>query len=237
MNERLRRLPTYPMVQLEQRKDALRARGVPIFDFGTGDPTEPTPSAIRAAFERGMPAVSQYPRIDGLSPMRRAAAGYLQRRFGVEIDPDRELLPTQGSKEAIFHLPMLLLDPTTARNRVVYGTPAYPVFELGALFAQAEPHEIVLHPGNRYLLDPDEVGAEVLDRTGVVFLNYPHNRPASACPASCTRAGSRRGRGTASCWSATSATPTSTSATPRGRCSSSAARAAWSCTRCRSARA
>ena len=167
MNPRLRALPTYPMVRLDQLKAQVEARGVPVLDFGTGDPREPTPAAIRAAFRDGMPEVSQYPKVTGLAGMRRAAAGYLRRRFGIEVDPDVELLPTQGSKEAIFHLPMVLVDPSQDCRTVVYGVPAYPVFEIGSLFAEADVHEVVLHPGNSYLLDPDEVGEEVLARTAV----------------------------------------------------------------------
>src|SRR5687768_5579611 len=110
MNERLRKLQTYPMVQLERQKAEVEARGQKVWDFGTGDPREPTPEFVRAAFQGGMPAVSQYPKVTGLPGMRRAAAAYLQRRFAVAIDPDEELLPTQGSKEAVFHLPMTLVE-------------------------------------------------------------------------------------------------------------------------------
>ncbi len=184
MNDRLRALPTYPMVRLEQRKDELRARGVEIFDFGTGDPIEPTPPVIRAAMRDGVPEISQYPPVAGTAGMRRAAAEYLRQRFDVTLDPDRELLPTQGSKEAIFHLPMVVLDPSTPVDTVVYGVPAYPVFEIGALFAQARTHEVVLHRGNDYLLTPDEVGGDVLDRTALVFLNYPHNPTGQLMPPS-----------------------------------------------------
>lgn len=175
MNERLRNLPTYPMVRLDRLKAEIQAQGMAVHDFGTGDPREPTPAFIRDAFSRGMPEVSQYPKVDGLPGMRRAAAGYMERRFGVRLDPDREILPTQGSKEAVFHLPMVLVEPTTARRTVVYGVPAYPVFEIGSLFAEAEVHEMPLHPDNRYLMDPDELTAEQLNSTAVVFLNYPHN--------------------------------------------------------------
>ncbi len=183
MNERLRNLPTYPMVRLDALKAEVEARGQTVHDFGTGDPVEPTPGFIREAFMAGMPAVSQYPKVVGLPGMRRAAAGYLQRRFGVEVDPDRELLPTQGSKEAVFHLPMVLLEPGSSRNVVVYGVPAYPVFEIGALFAEAEVHEVALGPDNRYLMDPDAIPSDVLARAAVVFLNYPHNPTGQLMPA------------------------------------------------------
>lgn len=175
MNPRLRNLPSYPMVELEERKAAIRRRGGRVFDFGTGDPIEPTPDVIREAFLRGTPRVSQYPPVAGQPGMRRAAAGYVSRRFGVRLDPDREILPTQGSKEAIFHLPMVLVDHPSERRIVVYGVPAYPVFEIGALFAEAEPFEVPLGAANGYLMDPVAIPEDVLARTAVVFLNYPHN--------------------------------------------------------------
>ena len=183
MNQRLRNLQTYPMLKLEQRKQELLARGARIFDFGTGDPKEPTPAAIRAAFQHSVPEVSQYPSVSGKPAMRRAAAGYLRRRFGVSIDPDRELLPTQGSKEAIFHLPMTFVEIPSEKDLVVYGVPAYPVFEIGALFAEAWTYELHLHAGNHYLMDPDDLPEDAKRRAALVFLNYPHNPTGQELPA------------------------------------------------------
>ncbi|MCC6672367.1 MAG: succinyldiaminopimelate transaminase [Planctomycetes bacterium] len=183
MNQRLRSLQTYPMVKLDQRKAELQARGIEVHDFGTGDPREPTPAAIREAFRAAAPAVSQYPPVAGRAPMRKAAAGYVQRRFGVTLDPDLEILPTQGAKEAIFHLPMVLVEIPSEKDLVVYGVPAYPVFEIGALFAEAWTYEVPLHAGNRYLMDPDDLPRDALRRARVVFLNYPHNPTGQCLPA------------------------------------------------------
>src|SRR5262249_52702996 len=159
------------------------ARGPGIFDFGTGDPKAPTPPAIRDAFLRGPPEVSQYPAVAGKPEMRRAAASYLQRRFGVTIDPDKELLPTQGSKEAIFHLPMTFVEIPSDKDLVVYGVPAYPVFEIGALFAEAWTYEMPLSAQNRSLMDPDSLPEQTKKRAAIVFLNYPHNPTGQELPA------------------------------------------------------
>ena len=121
MNPRIRNLQTYPMVRLDQLKAEVLARGQRVHDFGTGDPREPTPAFIREALRDAVPEVSQYPKVVGTAPMRQAAAGYLERRFGEVLDPDSQILPTQGSKEAIFHLPMVFCDPSSARNVIVYG--------------------------------------------------------------------------------------------------------------------
>ncbi|MFN0060049.1 MAG: succinyldiaminopimelate transaminase [Planctomycetota bacterium] len=183
VNDELLNLKPYPTVTLDRRKDELAREGRTIFDFGTGDPRESTPAAIRAAFVRGVPEVSQYPTVAGWPSMRSAAGDYMARRFGVKLDPQREVLPTQGSKEAIFHLPLVFVHAARARRLVVYGTPAYPVFEIGALFAEARTHALELNVANEYLLTPDLVGADRLAETAIVFLNYPHNPTGQTMPA------------------------------------------------------
>lgn len=182
MNPRIKSLETYPMVRLDQLKEQVLARGQRVFDFGTGDPREPTAPFIQEALKAAVPDVSQYPKVAGVAAMREAAAGYLGRRFHLDVDPETEILPTQGSKEGIFHLPMVLVEPGGERNLVVYGEPAYPVFEIGALFAEAETHAVNLNPTNRYLLDPEAIGAGVLERAALVFLNYPHNPTGQLMP-------------------------------------------------------
>lgn len=183
MNPRIANLATYPMVRLDQLKAEAQSKGLEIYDFGTGDPREPTPPAIREACREGLAEVSQYPKVTGLPEMRAAAAGYLSRRFGLSVDPETELLPTQGSKEAIFHLPLVFVDHPGERQLVVYGEPAYPVFEIGGLFAEAQPHPVALHAANSYLMDPEAIGAEVLGKAAIVFLNYPHNPTGQLMPA------------------------------------------------------
>lgn len=180
MNPELRALRPYPMAELQRRKEALRARGVDLIDFGTGDPIEPTPPAIRAALVDAVPAVSQYPSVAGTPVLRRAVAGYLQRRFGVALDPERAILPSAGSKEAIFHLPLALLDPASARDTVIYGTPAYPVYQTGALFAGGRAHAVTLQRGSGFRLDLTALPTSLLDRCALAWINYPHN-PTGAC--------------------------------------------------------
>ncbi|MBX3464445.1 MAG: aminotransferase class I/II-fold pyridoxal phosphate-dependent enzyme [Planctomycetes bacterium] len=175
MNDRLRRLPTYPMEQLAGWKRDLEARGQRVFDFGTGDPREPTPAILRQALAAAIEPVSQYPPTAGTAALRAAVAGYLQRRFGQTVDPATEVLATFGSKEALFHLPMTFVQVPSEKDLVLYGEPAYPVYEIGALFAEAWTYAVPLSLSNGYAMDPDLVPAPVLRRAAVVFLNYPHN--------------------------------------------------------------
>ncbi|GAC1594702.1 MAG: hypothetical protein NVS4B10_02590 [Myxococcales bacterium] len=100
MNPLLPKLQGYMQERLNAVRDAALKTGAPVYDFGIGDPREPTPAFIREAFRAAVPEVSQYPSIAGIAPLRRAIAGYLQRRFALSLDPDREILPCAGAKEA-----------------------------------------------------------------------------------------------------------------------------------------
>src|ERR671939_1573774 len=97
---------TYFSVVLDQAKEDLARRGLPIFDFGVGAPIEPTPPFIRQALIDALGPVSQYPTIVGQRRLRQAIAGWAERRLGVSLDPDTQVIPAAGSKEAIFHLPL-----------------------------------------------------------------------------------------------------------------------------------
>jgi len=180
MNPALRALKPYPMAQLQQRKQALAQQGRHIFDFGTGDPVEPTPAFIPEALRQAVPAVSQYPSVAGTPDLRQAVCGYLQRRFSVNLDTNTQILPSAGSKEAIFHLGLAFLDPASARNTIIFGSPGYPVYQSSALFAGGRVHEVVLQREHGYRLDLAALPQDVLDRTAIAWINYPHN-PTGAC--------------------------------------------------------
>ncbi|TVR42101.1 MAG: succinyldiaminopimelate transaminase [Planctomycetota bacterium] len=175
MNPALRMLKPYPMVELQRRKQKLREAGGELFDFGTGDPVEPTPPAIRQALIDAIPEVSQYPTVAGTPALRQAIAAYLQRRFNVSLDPDSAVIPSAGSKEAIFHLPLAFLDPSSSKDTVIYGTPGYPVYEAGTLFAGGRCHPVVLRAESGFRLDLAGLPAELLDRSAIAWINYPHN--------------------------------------------------------------
>jgi acetylornithine aminotransferase len=169
------------MVELDERRRALAAGGKRLFDFGLGDPREPTPEFVREALRGGVPAVSQYPSAFGSIALRRAAASYLRRRFGVTVDPESQVLACAGAKEAIFHLPLAFAgDP--ARRKVVIPDPGYPTYEVGARFAGLEPVLVPLRARRRFLLDPEDVGEEILRETLVFWVSYPHNPTGAVAP-------------------------------------------------------
>src|SRR5258707_3630554 len=128
----LAQMASYPFVRLEEARRALVAQGVEVIDFGKGDPNEPTDPMIRKALVDAVPERAPYPLAAGLPELREAAAGWGARRFGVELDPDTELIPTYGSKEAIFSLAPGLVDPHSPKRVVGFGEPAYPAYQRGA---------------------------------------------------------------------------------------------------------
>jgi succinyldiaminopimelate transaminase len=165
----------YFTLALDQAKEELARRGAEIFDFGVGDPIEPTPEFIRQALIEALDPVSQYPTIVGRRQLREAVAGWARRRLGVTLDPETQVLPAAGSKEAIFHLPLALLGPDERRRRVVYPTPSYPVYEGSARYAHAIPQPVRLRKENGFRLDLAELPEQVLAETRIAWLNYPHN--------------------------------------------------------------
>jgi LL-diaminopimelate aminotransferase len=178
----LRSLPEYPIVRVERAKAARIAEGLEVFDFGTGDPTDPTPEFVQEALKEGLPPVCRYPNPRGTPELRQAAAGYLQRRYGVAVDPETEVIATRGSKEAIFHLPFAFLDVPAGRDTVVYPSPGYTVYASGTRFAGGRAHGVALTPSNDFLLEPADLPPEVRERLAVLWINYPHNPSGAFAP-------------------------------------------------------
>jgi succinyldiaminopimelate transaminase len=177
-------MATYPFVRLEEARRRLVAQGVDVIDLGKGDPNEPTDRIIRQALVDALPERSPYPLAQGLPELRAAVAAWCERRFGVSLDPDTEIVPTYGSKEAIFSLAQVLVDPHSDKRLVVFGEPAYPVYARGALFAGAEVHTLPLLRENGFLPDLDAVEGDTWRRTAIVWVNYPNNPTGALAPLS-----------------------------------------------------
>ena len=177
-------MATYPFVRLEEARRRLVADGVDVIDFGKGDPNEPTDPIIREALVAALPERSPYPLAQGLPELREAVAGWCARRFGVALDPDTEIVPTYGSKEAIFSLAQVLVDPRSERRLVLWGEPAYPVYERGALFAGAEVGTVPLVREHGFVPDLGAVDPATWERTAIVWVNYPNNPTGAVAPLS-----------------------------------------------------
>jgi succinyldiaminopimelate transaminase len=178
----LERQTTYPFVRLNEAARAVRERGVTVFDFGMGDPREPTDPQIQRALVDGLRERMGYPAAVGLPELREAIAAWAARRFDTALDPDTEVIPTLGSKEAIFTFALAVADPEGGKDTVAYTDPGYPVYERGALFARARPLALPLHEERGFLPDLDAIDAETWARLAVFWVNYPNNPTCATAP-------------------------------------------------------
>jgi succinyldiaminopimelate transaminase len=174
----------YPFVRLDEAKREAAARGVELIDFGMGDPRERTDPRIERALAEALPKTEGYPRAQGLVELREAIARWCLRRFGVELDPEREIIPTLGSKEAIFTFAQVLVDARSEKSAVVVTEPGYPVPERGAAFAHAEVVRLPLGEEDGFLPNLDAVEPELWAHAAVVWVNYPNNPTGALAPLS-----------------------------------------------------
>jgi acetylornithine aminotransferase len=181
-NPALDAIPKNLMVELDEKKAALRRAGRTLHDFGLGDPREPTPPFLREALRAAIPEVSQYPSPLGTPTLRAAAAGYLERRFGVSLDPDRQIVPATGAKESIFHLPLAFAGEAGGRRKVVIPDPGYPTYEAGTRLAGLTPVKVPLRAENGFLLEPGDLPASLLQETLLFWVSYPHNPTGAVAP-------------------------------------------------------
>jgi acetylornithine aminotransferase len=164
---------------LNEAAAARRAQGHDVIDFGMGDPREPTDPRISQALKDGVRERMGYPAAVGLPELREAISAWVGRRFGVALDP-ADVIPTLGTKEAIYSFAQVVLDPAAGKDTVVLTEPGYPVYERGALFAGARVETLPLLEANVFLPDLDAVSPDLWRRTALVWVNYPNN-PTCAC--------------------------------------------------------
>lgn len=160
------------MTEIQDTARRMRDAGERLIDFSIGDPREPTPPFIRDAVRAAVPDVTQYPQTAGLADLRNSIAGFVDRRYGVEVDPDSQVLSCSGAKEGIFTTALAFVD-RTANDLIGYGTPAYPIYERGALFAGADILAIEL--GGDFVLRATDIPDEAWDRLRILWICSPHN--------------------------------------------------------------
>jgi len=174
VSKRIEELPPYLFVRISQKIAERKSRGEKVISFGIGDPDIPTPDGIiqRLCREAKVPANHRYPETYGLPEFRRAIAQWYERRFGVVLDPDKEVLPLIGSKEGIGHIAFCFIDPG---DIALIPDPAYPVYSVSTMFAGGEAYFMPLTEDNGFLPDLERVPPEVARRAKVLWLNYPNN--------------------------------------------------------------
>ncbi len=178
-SDRIKSLPPYPFAAIDRAKLAARKKGVDVVDLGVGDPDLPTPQIIIDALCRAAkdPENHQYPSYEGKIEFRTAVADWYKESFGVDLDPESEVLALIGSKEGIAHAPLAFLNPG---NLALIPDPAYPVYKTAVEFAGGTPVILPLKRERGFLPDLDAVTSDQARKSRLIFLNYPNN-PTGAC--------------------------------------------------------
>jgi LL-diaminopimelate aminotransferase len=173
-SKRVAAIPPYMFAELERRVADKRAAGIDVISLGIGDPDRPTYPHVVEAMQGAVadPANQNYPSNRGRSEFRQAFARFYDRRFGVEIDPDSEVMPAIGAKECIYHLCFAFLDPGDV---ALASDPGYPVYTGGPLLAGAETVLLPLQPELGFAPDLDAIDSAALERARLIFINYPNN--------------------------------------------------------------
>lgn len=177
-SKRLQSLPAYAFKEINDKVAELRAAGVKAIDFGVGDPSEPTPDfVISGLSEAGRKhACDGYPSYIGSDEFRQVCADYMNRAFGVELDPAREICSNIGAKEAVFNFPEAFVNPGDV---VICPSPGYPPYKTGTIFAEGEPYFVPLLESNNFLIDYSSIPVEICERAKIIWINYP-NSPTGA---------------------------------------------------------
>jgi LL-diaminopimelate aminotransferase len=180
-SRRLEAVPAYLFAELERRVAEKRQAGIDVISLGIGDPDRPTYPHIVEAMRTAVadPANHRYPSNRGREEFRHAFAGFYDERFGVEIDPDSEVMPAIGAKECIYNLCFAFLDPGDV---ALAADPGYPVYTGGPALAGAEVTLLALRPELEFVPDLDAIPGEALDRGRLMFLNYPNNPTGAVVP-------------------------------------------------------
>jgi LL-diaminopimelate aminotransferase len=176
--QRVKDLPPYLFERIDAMKQDALEKGVDLIDLSIGDPDIPTPGHIVEAMKKAVENHEHhhYPSSSGMISFREAAAGWLKTRFGIKVDPAKELVSVIGSKEAVGHLPLAYVNPGDV---VLVPTPGYPVYAIGTLFAGGQSHFMPLLEKNAYLPDFGAIPEDVLKKAKLMWLNYPNNPTAA----------------------------------------------------------
>jgi len=174
LSNRLDKLPPYLFVEINKNIAEKKARGEDIISFAIGDPDTPTPQHIIEELCKSArdPANHGYPQTAGLPELRQAIARWYSNRFGVKLDPNKEVLPLIGSKEGVGHISFCLIDQGEI---ALVPNPGYPVYSMSTLLAGGRPYFLPLTEENDFLPDLESVPRRIADKAKLLWLNYPNN--------------------------------------------------------------
>ncbi|MDD2712088.1 MAG: succinyldiaminopimelate transaminase [Simplicispira sp.] len=185
MNPLLSLLQPYPFERLRQLFDGITPPAhLPHISLGMGEPRHATPAFIQDALVAGLGGLASYPATAGELPLRQAFTGWLERRYGLALDPATQVLPVNGSREALFAFAQTVLDPSQGAPIVVCPNPFYQIYEGAALLAGATPYFAPSDPARNFAVDWDSVPAAVWERTQLLFVCSPGNPTGAVMPLS-----------------------------------------------------
>ena len=172
--KRLDTVPPYLFVEISRKIAAKKQQGIEVISFGIGDPDIPTPTKVVEELRRTSldSPNHRYPETDGLPEFRNAVAAWYNKRFGITVDADKEVLPLIGAKEGIGHASLCFINPG---DIALVPDPGYPVYSVGTWFAGGECHWMPLIEKNGWLPDLSAIPADVAAKSKVMWLNYPNN--------------------------------------------------------------
>ena len=174
-------LPPFPLAGMRATRARIEAEGVDVIDLGAGDATlDPPPAVIDKLREvAGDNSFSRYAFQSGYGPFREAVTAFMQRRFGVAVDPWTEVLPLIGSKDGLAHLPFAYVD---AGDAAIIPDPGYQAYLGSTTLAGGRPHLVPLRPEHDFLIPLGEIPPEVTERARILYLNYPNNPTTAVAP-------------------------------------------------------
>ncbi|MFM8637451.1 MAG: succinyldiaminopimelate transaminase, partial [Betaproteobacteria bacterium] len=185
MNPLLQRLQPYPFERLRALTAGVTANPAlrPI-SLGIGEPKHPTPVLVEDALLAALGGLSTYPATAGEPALREAAAGWVQRRYGVCLDPNTQLLPVNGSREALFSLAQAVIDSSRPGATVVCPNPFYQIYEGAGLLAGAELAFANSDPARNFAIDWSQIDEATWARTQLLFVCSPGNPTGAVMPLS-----------------------------------------------------
>jgi len=174
LSSRLQAVPPYGFIAIARKVQALRSRGVDVIRLDIGAPDGPPPSFVIAAMQEAVadPSMHGYPGYRGTPELKEAFAAYYEERFGVQLDPDTEVLPLLGSKEGTHHAGLAFISPGDV---ALVPDPSYPTYASGTLLAGGEVYRMPLRPENDFLPDLESIPVAVREKAKVLWVNYPNN--------------------------------------------------------------
>ncbi len=178
---RMSNLPPYLFARIDEMKAEQQQKGVDIIDLGVGDPDLPTPEHIVRSLCTAAkdPENHHYPSYAGMPAYRDAVASWYKKRFGVALNPGKEVLALMGSKDGIAHIAEAFVNPG---DYVLAPSPGYPVYRTGTLFAEGNVHEMPLTRENDFVPVLDDIPKKVVKKAKLLYINYPNNPTAAVAP-------------------------------------------------------